>query len=90
MLMVAEEARKKGIDREVALQAQGGDGDSHPQPGAKGKGILVATEPGILVGAPPPSQGDWRGSDDLAPVTLQAARGIRGGRCIARLHSCSG
>jgi hypothetical protein len=75
MLMVAEEAQEKGIDREVALQAQGGDREGHLQPDAKGKGIAVASEPEIEEWAfgweRRLSQGDWRGSDDLAPITLQ-------------------
>jgi hypothetical protein len=89
MLLVAEEARAKGIDREVALQAQGGAERSEVaarvQPRVvgraggnnKGKGIV---QPGIaeveeraLGWERRLSAESWRGAADLAHVTLQPA-----------------
>jgi hypothetical protein len=74
MLLVAEEAREKGIDREATLQAQGGDRDGNARSGEKGKEVARETE-GLEEQAfgweRRLSAGDWRGAADLAPITLQ-------------------
>jgi hypothetical protein len=80
MLMVAEEARARGIDREVALQAQEGStdrsagaGDSMKD-GAKSKNKIQDGGQGEMEQAlgweRQLSSGSWRGANDFAPVVL--------------------
>jgi hypothetical protein len=75
MLLVAEEAREKGVDREVALRAQSGGKDGSVAPSARGKGIAELAEQGVDERAfgweRRLSEGKWRGAADLAPITLQ-------------------
>jgi hypothetical protein len=87
MLLVAEDARERGVDREVALRAQGGPVvQANGEAGAlqaqrevgvnsKGKEVLQAadqTEVERALGWEHRlSSGTWRGATDLAPVTLQ-------------------
>lgn len=83
MLMVAEEARARGIDREVALQAQEGSADRSAgagdsmKDGAKGKNKIQDGGQGEMEQAlgweRQLSSGSWRGANDLAPVVLQPA-----------------
>jgi hypothetical protein len=97
MLMVAEEARKRGIDRETTLCAQGGSEDNPPRAVAhggdsnKGKGIQQEDE-GVderaLGWERQLSTGDWWGAVDLAPVTLQPACATVASRAHTHALAC--
>jgi hypothetical protein len=75
MLLVAEEAREKGIDRAAALQAQEGGSSGCRMAADKGKNVGAGTEQGAEERAfgweDRLSRGAWDGAANLAHITLQ-------------------
>jgi hypothetical protein len=95
MLLVAEEARERGVDREVVLRAQGGAPGEQSRVGAqgnsdKGKGIALEKNQEEAERAfgweRRLSTGAWRGASDLPHHSAARLRGDG----IPSSHSCTG
>jgi GNAT superfamily N-acetyltransferase len=95
MLLVAEEARERGVDRDVVLRAQGGfpgertRAEAQSSGADKGKGVAQETgteeEERAFGWEHRLSTGAWRGASDLAPITLQP--GLEGVGSRAHTHA---
>lgn len=74
MLLVAEEAREKGIDRAAALQAQEGGSSGckvAADRGEMGTGVEQGVDEGAFGWEDRLSKGTWDGAANLAHITLQ-------------------
>jgi hypothetical protein len=98
MMLVAEEARERGIDREAALRAQGG-AEEGPSPtedggGGSGKGKEVVQDADVseveraLGWERHLSAGACRGAADLASVTLQPSTSAVASRAHTHALAC--
>jgi hypothetical protein len=98
MLLVAADAREQGVDRDVALRAQGGAPSSPPQPvgreggTVKGKEIAQTTDQNeaerALSWERQLNAGAWRGAADLAPVTPQPNAAMVASRAHTHALAC--
>jgi hypothetical protein len=98
MLLVAEEARERGVDRDVVLRAQGGFPGERTRTQAqssgadKGKGVAQETgteeEERAFGWEHRLSTGAWRGASDMAPITLQPKSKEVGSRAHTHALAC--